>query len=301
MAFTLKNNMKIKGYKMTQHMKCGSLTYQVGKTYKISRVEMCKYGFHFCLKPDDVFEYYPPHKDNILLEVESDAENTVTKGDKSVTSKIKIVRIIPKSEWNNLFKRCKFDGRGNLIIDEINTHDWYKYEYDKNNNKIREEFNNGCAVHWTTWKYDKNNNLTKEEDYTGYCSKRKYDKNNNLIKFENSNGDWKKWEYDKNNNLIKDTETNGSRTKYEYNKNNNLIKKEGNDYLVKYEYDINGNLIKEEYSTDGWTKYEYDSKHNLIKKEYSTGFWIKCEYDNNNIMIKRENSFGIVEEYNLDS
>lgn len=52
----------VEGYKGTdRNMKCRDQQYELGKTYVMpegSDVEVCKGGFHLCLKLDDVFRYY---------------------------------------------------------------------------------------------------------------------------------------------------------------------------------------------------------------------------------------------------
>ena len=37
---------------------CGGFQYEIGKTYKTDKAELCNWGFHACLNPRDVLEYY---------------------------------------------------------------------------------------------------------------------------------------------------------------------------------------------------------------------------------------------------
>ncbi len=43
---------------MNSDMTCRDFQYEVGKTYKTDKAELCEYGFHACLNPRDVLNYY---------------------------------------------------------------------------------------------------------------------------------------------------------------------------------------------------------------------------------------------------
>ena len=43
---------------MKSNMTCRDFQYEVGKSYKTDKVELCKCGFHACLNPQDVLNYY---------------------------------------------------------------------------------------------------------------------------------------------------------------------------------------------------------------------------------------------------
>ena len=43
---------------MKSDMSCRGFQYKIGKTYKTDKVEFCKCGFHACLNPRDVLDYY---------------------------------------------------------------------------------------------------------------------------------------------------------------------------------------------------------------------------------------------------
>ena len=60
----------MRGYKASYKGKCLTLTYEVGKTYSIDKLELCKYGFHFCKKMKDVIKYYHYNNDFVLFEVD---------------------------------------------------------------------------------------------------------------------------------------------------------------------------------------------------------------------------------------
>ena len=40
-------------------MTCRDFQYKIGKTYKTDKAELCECGFHACLSPRDVLDYYP--------------------------------------------------------------------------------------------------------------------------------------------------------------------------------------------------------------------------------------------------
>ena len=104
----------MKAYKATYNMKCRDFTYEVGKTYTFhGGLLMCKQGFHFCKKIDDVLEYYTVKQELKILEIE--CEEIECNGNKSLTNKLKVLRVIPVSEWNDLFENYQFDENGNKI------------------------------------------------------------------------------------------------------------------------------------------------------------------------------------------
>ena len=43
---------------MKSNMTCKGFQYEIGKTYKADKAELCKCGFHACLNPLDVLNYY---------------------------------------------------------------------------------------------------------------------------------------------------------------------------------------------------------------------------------------------------
>lgn len=127
------------GYKATNNMKCKTLTYEVGKTYTFEgELKICQQGFHFCKDPNDVFKYYDYNKDFVLLEIEI-LGTVIDDRDKSVTNKFKVLRVIPKEEYNNIFTKSKFDENNNLKYYENSNGLWEKHEYDENGNRTHSE------------------------------------------------------------------------------------------------------------------------------------------------------------------
>ena len=155
----------MKGFKATYNMKCKDLTYEVGKTYNISSISICNHGLHYCKNMKDVLNYYNYNNTFILLEIE-DLGNCITDGNKSVTDKMKVIRVIPKEEY---------------------TFEVPIVEYDSNNNVIHHKTSNG----YEEWQeYDSNNNVIHHKDSDGFEYWKEYDSNNNLIHYKDSNTEW---------------------------------------------------------------------------------------------------------------
>lgn len=102
----------IKGYKaFDADFRCRGYQFRVGETFEMPESPaMCVRGFHFCLSPVDVNYYYnwtyeyhpkgliPPMR---FAEVEA-MGTTVTEANKSVTNKLRIIREIPREEFEKL-------------------------------------------------------------------------------------------------------------------------------------------------------------------------------------------------------
>lgn len=209
----------VRGYKATYNMKCINLTYEVGKTYEIDDMEMCWHGFHFCQKMEDVLEYYHFSSNFVLLEVEA-LGGIETEGNKSVTNKMKVLRVVPEEEYNFDFKNMEYDSKGNL------TH--FK--------------NSGGYERWNV--YDSDGNMIYCEDSDGYKSWHEYDVDGNQIycKFSNIHESWN--EHDLNGNTICMKTANGDKTRFVYDNNGDMIYvKYFNGVERWYEYDSKGNAI----------------------------------------------------------
>ena len=195
----------MKGYKASYKGKCINLTYEVGNTYLIDKIKMCKYGFHFCEKMKDVLNYYEYNNNFVLFEVEALGQ-VITEVDKVVTDKLKIVRIVPKEEYTFPLPLREYDQNNNLIHskDSNGVEEWQ--DFDQNNNLIHYKNSNGYEY----WKeYDLNNNLIHSKDSNGVEEWKEFDQNNNLIHSKDSDG-FEYWrEFDQNNNLIHYKDSNG--------------------------------------------------------------------------------------------
>lgn len=84
----------MKGYKVfNPDWKCRGFQFEVGKTYELSgEISLCNRGFHFCLRLNDCFNYYNFNSNNKVAEIEFNENNVIHGEDKSVTSKITIVK-----------------------------------------------------------------------------------------------------------------------------------------------------------------------------------------------------------------
>ena len=58
MGNTIKGKEVIAYKGMNSDMICKGFQYELGKSYKTDKAELCECGFHACLNPIDVFEYY---------------------------------------------------------------------------------------------------------------------------------------------------------------------------------------------------------------------------------------------------
>ena len=57
-------------------MSCKGFQYEVGKSYKTDKAELCNCGFHACLNPIDVLDYYPKYLSSRYFKVKLSGEIT---------------------------------------------------------------------------------------------------------------------------------------------------------------------------------------------------------------------------------
>jgi hypothetical protein len=120
----------MKAYKASYNGKCIGFKYDVGKTYSFyGSLAVCKRGFHFCCKPQDVLSYYQYGKDFVSWEVDVLGKIEIHQ-DKSVTDKLKVVRIIPKDEYVQL-TGIKLNSDGNIEKIRYSDNRYVVYKYDK--------------------------------------------------------------------------------------------------------------------------------------------------------------------------
>ena len=164
---------------MNYDMTCRGFQYVLGKTYKTDKAELCNCGFHACLNPRDVFEYYSPKEGSRYFKVKLFGEITkcgsfdtnVAATEITILEEINIKEISNIKEWwkgenvldllyyqENFAKVQRANGDWNLINKqgEILSNEWFMYVYD---------FNKGFAIvqktngKWT--KIDKTGKLIK--------------------------------------------------------------------------------------------------------------------------------------------
>ncbi len=199
------------GYKATENMKCINLTYEVGRIYELDgKLKMCSQGFHFCKEPDDVFNHYPYNKDFVLIEIEV-LGDIIDEGNKSVTNKFRVLRVIPEEEYSKELKNRipikKYDKNNNLIYFKDSKGDELWQEYDENNNMIHHKDSNGFEK-WCKYDYD-GTNMTLLKSSQGYSIEYIYDKNGNKTLSKGSKGFSEEKIYDDDNNMISYKNSNG--------------------------------------------------------------------------------------------
>jgi hypothetical protein len=93
------NNKITKGFKaFTKDMTCRNFKFEVGKTYEHDGdLSLCAEEFHFCQNAFDVYNYSEKSSEILIAEVEALGE-VKTDGDKSVTNRLKVVRLLSDVE-----------------------------------------------------------------------------------------------------------------------------------------------------------------------------------------------------------
>ena len=61
---------------MKSNMTCRNFQYEIGETYKTDKAELCECGFHACLNPIDVLDYYPKYLSSRYFKVKLSGEIT---------------------------------------------------------------------------------------------------------------------------------------------------------------------------------------------------------------------------------
>ena len=101
----MEETIKIKeviAYKgMEFNMTCRNFQYEIGETYKTDKAELCECGFHACLNPIDVLDYYPKYKASRYFKVKLSGEITkCSMWDTNVAAtKITILEEIPSNKF----------------------------------------------------------------------------------------------------------------------------------------------------------------------------------------------------------
>ena len=196
-------------YKATYNYKCLNQTYVVGKTYTSDKLKICRYGMHYCNKMEDTLNYYSPTEYFILLEVEILGE-VETKGDKSVTNKLKVLRVVQPDEYSDSMKSkfsvYEYDDRGNVISKTTPNGHKRTYEYDSLGNTISMTYPDGYK---TTYEYDDHGNMIDVTYPDGRKYTYEYDDRGNQISMTTPDGNRYTFEYDDRGNQISATYPNG--------------------------------------------------------------------------------------------
>ena len=149
----MNNNTPIKGFKVfNSDWTCRNYQYTCPGIFEEDVIpSVCDKGFHFCTNAADCFNYYSFNPNNKVAEVIALGE-VVSRGDKSCTNKIQIVREIPWSELLEIVNTgkgcsglCNSGNRnsgdwnsGNRNSGNRNSGDWNSGDWNKTN------FSNGC-------------------------------------------------------------------------------------------------------------------------------------------------------------
>lgn len=186
------------GYKASYNYICRDHKFEIGHSYELEGTPiLCKYGFHYCLKPKDVLDYYPINQDFHLLEIEDLSNKTQSDYFKCVTNKIRIIReIVDKTELLKLLGGFyQYDDNKNLIYSEFSNGYWKKFYYDELNRLV---FNTDSDNLWFKRKYNDRNRLIYYEDSFGYYEYFEYDENDRKTYYKNSTDGEFRYTYDQN-------------------------------------------------------------------------------------------------------
>ena len=90
----------MKAYKgFFEDLTCRGFQYEVGKTYKTDKAELCNCGFHACKKMEDVIDYYYPWNYYWTRYCEVELGGTIVEGkDKACATEITIIRMLSAGE-----------------------------------------------------------------------------------------------------------------------------------------------------------------------------------------------------------
>ena len=92
---------------MEFNMTCRDFKYEVGKSYKTDKAELCNCGFHACLNPRDVLDYYYQEESSRYFKVKlfgeitkCDVDNTeVAATEITILEEINIDEVINTTKW----------------------------------------------------------------------------------------------------------------------------------------------------------------------------------------------------------
>ena len=100
--------MDVIAYKgMKSDMTCRGFQYEIGKTYKTDKAKLCECGFHACLNPRDVLEYYPHYRASRYFKVKlsdkitkcGNFDTKVAATEITILEEINIDEVIKTTEW----------------------------------------------------------------------------------------------------------------------------------------------------------------------------------------------------------
>ena len=107
MERTIKGKEVIAYKGMNSDMTCKGFQYEIGQTYKTDKAELCECGFHACLNPRDVLDYYSKETKSRYFKVKLSGEITkcsfgdtkVAATEITILEEINIDEVIKTTEW----------------------------------------------------------------------------------------------------------------------------------------------------------------------------------------------------------
>ena len=107
MEETIKGKEVIAYKGMNSDMSCKGFHYEIGKSYKTDKAKLCKCGFHACLNPRDVLDYYSQSIKSRYFKVKLSGEvakcdisdTKVAATEITILEEITIDEIIKTTEW----------------------------------------------------------------------------------------------------------------------------------------------------------------------------------------------------------
>ena len=203
MGNTIKG-IEVIAYKgMNSDMSCRDFHYELGKTYKTDKVELCQCGFHACLNPRDVLDYYSKYRKSRYFKVKLFGE--IAKCDKSDTKvaateitileEINIDDIIKITEWWKNYNVLDLLYYQEDVVIVQRADDKYNY-IDANGKIISDEwFYNVYSFYYGLAKVQRGNGLWNFIDANGKIISDEWfiyvDMfNDGLAKVQRTNGEW---------------------------------------------------------------------------------------------------------------
>ena len=298
---------------MNSDMTYKGFQYEIGKTYKTDKAKLCEYGFHACLNPRDVLDYYSQSIKSRYFKVKLSGDITkcgmwdtnVAATEITILEEINIDEVIETTEWwktNNVlnllyyqenFARVQrangdwnfIDANGNYLFNE-----WFYWLGNFCEGFARVARTNG------EWNFiDKDGNYLFNEWFyylenfnDGLAKVRRSDEKYNFIDIKGKilSKQWFNYAYFFNNGLAK-----VEREDYLY----NLIDRQGDilsnkwfDYVddfkagfarVKRSTDKLWNFIGEDGKiiSDEWFRYVDDFRNGLARVKRTNGEWAKID------------------------
>ena len=107
MKETIKGKEVIAYKGMNSDMTCKGFQYEIGKTYKTDKAKLCECGFHACLNPREVLDYYSRDNSSRYFKVLLSGEITkcgridtnVAATEIAILEEINIDEVINNTEW----------------------------------------------------------------------------------------------------------------------------------------------------------------------------------------------------------